>query len=1155
MRVPTLVCAIAAVPLVVGSASIGGPAAAGHPGGGPTLPAAPVAFELVGRYATDLPGNSAEIATVLGSRLYVTNASDVSLDIVDVSDPAAPALERRVDLSGYGGEVTSVAGSGRLVAVAVKADPAQAPGRVVVLTAAGDLVGAVVVGAGPDSVVWTTDGRRIVVANEGEPSSYGQPDSVDPEGSVSVIRVVPAASIPAERRLLLEDAIDFRDFDAGRRRNRELPAGVRIFGPGARVSQDLEPEYVAIDAHDPDIAWVTLQENNALAKLQLVTRRVLSIQALGTKDHSRPGHGIDASDDDDAIRIQPWPVRGLYQPDNVASFSVGGLSYLLTANEGDARAYVGFDEEERAADVADLAVLPDAGDDAKLGRLNVTTAPPATPTGQTTLYAFGTRSFSIWSARTGALVSDSGDLLEQVTARVLPDRFNSNNDANNFDNRSDNKGPEPEAATVGKLAGRTLAFVGLERVGGVVVADVSDPRAPRFLQYLLTRDFTGDDVGPDSGPESITFVHEGPGGAPLLAVSHEVTGTVALFRAVEPDGPTTLSLLHNNDGESSLLPAARSGLLVGGVAAYRGVLDREIAAARAAGHSVANVYAGDAFLAGATIQCSLEDPEGRIFDAVAQRQMRYDVHVFGNHEFDYTPDFLERFVRAFERDGTPVEPFVSSNLDFTGEPSWADLLDADGLLVGQVTDGRVVARSAILVDPVTTARVGIVGATTPELATISSPRDVALLSGDVPSTAVLVQAEVDRLAALGVEKIVVASHLQNVANDRALVALLRGVDAAVAGGGDELLANPTDLLLPGDGGSSNPIRGAYPLLENDADGRPVPIVTTNGNYLYAGRLDLAFDAAGTAAVVSASSGPKRVVVDRAGVDDPADAVEPDAGLVASVDEPVTDCLAVLAATPVATTEVVFDRGRPGVRARQSNAGNLVADAWLFAYDAYAGLAGLQPRDATTIALQNGGGIRDQGGSNFLPSSNLPGPISRLDLINMLPFDNTIVVVSNVTAAELKSILERAAASLPGQGGQFLQIGALQVSYDPSRTANVTLADGTITVPGDRVRSVTLADGTPIVVDGEVVPGAPDVQVVTNNFTAGGGDNFPQLAGNPDKTVLRKESGQAVAYEEAAREYLQGNPEFPLVGSLRNVPATDARYAPYPTGAEVRISLP
>jgi hypothetical protein len=155
------------------------------------------------------------------------------------------------------------------------------------------------------------------------------------------------------------------------------------------------------------------------------------------------------------------------------------------------------------------------------------------------------------------------------------------------------------------------------------------------------------------------------------------------------------------------------------------------------------------------------------------------------------------------------------------------------------------------------------------------------------------------------------------------------------------------------------------------------------------------------------------------------------------------------------------------------------DAWVFAYDAYAALAGLPPRNAATIAVQNGGGIRDQGGSNFLP----PGPISRLDLLNMLPFDNTIVVVSNVAAAELESILEHSAASLPAQGGQFLQVGGLRVDYDPARTATVTLPDGSITVPcGPR---------------------------------------------------------QAVGYEEAAREYLQGNPEFPLVGALRNVPALRA----------------
>jgi 2',3'-cyclic-nucleotide 2'-phosphodiesterase (5'-nucleotidase family) len=1110
---------------------------------------ATTAFALVGRYATGLSGTSAEIASLAGSVLAVSNADDVSVDIVDVADPSAPTLLRRVDLSAYGAAVTSVSAKRRLIAVAVAADPATDPGQVLVLNRRGQVVGQARVGALPDAVTFTPDGKRLVVANEGEPNSYGQPDSVDPEGSVSIVQVPGGlAGRPAGRpQPLPTRTATFRAFNDGGPRHDQLPDGVRIFGPGASVAQDLEPEYSAVSP-DSRTAFVTLQENNGMAIVDIPAARVRSIVALGTQDHGEVA--FDPSDRDAGINIATWPqVRGLLQPDQAAAFSVGGRTYVITANEGDARDYDGFSEEARAAAVADTSVIPAAADPAQLGRLTVTTATPARADRQRTLYSFGGRSMSIWTAD-GARVWDSGDLFEQLTARVLPGDFNSDNEENDsFDSRSDNKGPEPEAAAVATIDGRRLAFVGLERVGGVVVLDVTNPRRPSLVQYLVTREFGGDVVGPDSGPEGISVLPNGPGGQPLVAVSNEVSGTVALFQTAPADGATDLTVLHNNDGESVLRPFAAGGLTVGGVAAFKSVTDREIRDARDAGRSVVNVYAGDAFLAGATLTCSAPEADtGPVYDAIAQRRIAYDAHIFGNHEFDFTPDFLERFVREFETPTGLRQPFLSANLDFSAEPGWADLLDADGMIVGEVTDGRVVARSAVITDPTTTARIGIVGATTPELRTISSPRDVAITSSDIPSTATLVQAEIDRLADLGVTKVVVASHLQNIAFDRQLVNLLRGVDVAVAGGGDELLANPGDPLIPGDGGSSNPVVGPYPRLETDADGGTVPVVTTNGNYKYVGRLDVALDGGGTPTVQG--GGPRRVIV--AGPGAPADAVVPDPALVAEVQGPVEACLDQLARTPVAATEVVFDRSRAGVRARQSNAGNLVTDAWLDTYDRYADNVGLPPRggEERVLAIQNGGGIRDNAG-DFLPSDGEPGVISRLDVLNMLPFDNTMVVVQDVTPSELKEILQRAAASLPNQGGQFLQVAGFSVTYDPARTAQVVTSDGVITVPGERVREVVLDDGTVVVSGGALQDDAPNVAIVTNNFTAGGGDNYPTLAGKPN-TVLRTPAGLAVPYELALREYLA---TFPAgAGGLPSVPSSDERYSPFPTGTQQRITV-
>lgn len=486
----------------------------------PSLEAqATIALRPLGTYVSGLADpaqeiTSAETAALRGGLMYVTNATDVSLDIVLVAYPRCPVRLRRVDLRGYGASVTSVDVSRHnLIAVAVDAFRKTDPGTVVFLTPGGRVVRTVQVGAGPDMVVFTPDGRRLLVANEGEPDCYG-PGCTDPEGSVSVVDVVP------RRNRLDVHTIGFGGL--------AIPAGVRIFGPGASPAQDLEPEYIAV-SDDGRTAWVTLQENNAIARLDLDALSVTGIFPLGTKDHSLPGQGLDPSDRDSAVQIAAWAnVRGMYQPDAIASFQVGGRVYLVSANEGDARDYAGFAEEARARGVPALAGIPGVGDNARLGRLTVTTSPPSGDLGN--LYAFGARSFSIWDAASGGLVWDSGDQIEQVTAAAFPANFNCNNTSNGFDDRSDNKGPEPEGVAVGRVGGRTYAFVGLERIGGVVVYDVTVPAAPVFQQYFTTRDFAAATPGPDLGPEIVRFVEarQSPTGAPLLLIANEISGTVNL---------------------------------------------------------------------------------------------------------------------------------------------------------------------------------------------------------------------------------------------------------------------------------------------------------------------------------------------------------------------------------------------------------------------------------------------------------------------------------------------------------------------------------------------------------------------------------------------------------------------------------------------------
>lgn len=908
-------------------------------------------FTLLGSYNTGLAdiaseASAGETAALRDNRLYVTNALDVSLDIVDVSNPAAPALIKRVDLSAYGAGVTSVdVSSKNLIAVALIAPNKTDNGTVVFLDPQGRVKNTVKVGPLPDMLTFTHDGRKLLVANEGEPDCYGG-GCTDPEGSVSIVTVIPMKATPTVQTVGFNGVV--------------LPAGVRIFGPGANAARDLEPEYINV-SDDDTTAYVTLQENNAVAVIDIKQARVTEVRALGYKDfnaaptvsnyeignlpsigmtaagqplklggfsglffegrtrhgklkfvthtdrgpngepvganrpfllpdfsprivrleldpktgrveitqqislarsdgtpltglpntaiigdgntphndevpvdlfgnvlpldplggdfegivvaddgsfwladeyrpaiyhfdsrgrlihryiplgtHAAAGAavpapgtaglygvealpavlaqrrqnrgfeaiamqdgklyafvqsparnpaslsngtlnglknirvvefdpatlatrqflyvmdnpaavsggdsradkigdaaalrgggflvverdddarpedlgvtitkkiyafnltgatditgkdalydvgggvmksldqmsgaelalaavnvkpvskvlhldlagagyntvekveglalidattlavindndfgvagividnttgtytlapayqpepvvlgliktaaGLDASDRDNLINIRDWPVYGMYQPDAIAQFKVRGQHYLITANEGDARDYSGFAEEVRARDLRNsYPSLPALNDNAQLGRLTITNTPPGGDLSRP--YVFGTRSFSIWNAASGAQVWDSGTELETRTADAFPANFNSNNSGNDFDSRSDNKGPEPEGVAVGKIRGRTYAFIGLERTGGVAVYDVSNPTAPTFEQILLNRDFTATPVGPDSGPEVIRFIdaEDSPTRKPMVVVANEISGTVSLW--------------------------------------------------------------------------------------------------------------------------------------------------------------------------------------------------------------------------------------------------------------------------------------------------------------------------------------------------------------------------------------------------------------------------------------------------------------------------------------------------------------------------------------------------------------------------------------------------------------------------------------------------
>jgi DNA-binding beta-propeller fold protein YncE len=522
-----------------------------------------IALEQIGRYeGQDLfDEGGAEIVSYHAptGRLFVINATLGGVEVLDVSDPTDPSPVEGSPIDAVGAldgvsSANSVATSDDLVAVALEADVAQDPGQVGFYDPESlERLGTAPVGPLPDKVTVTPDGTRVLVANEGEPTDNY---AYDPRGSVSIVDVsdgVDAATV---------DTAGFERFDG--REDQLRRRGIRIFGPNASASQDFEPEYVTV-SDDSRTAWVSLQENNAVAEIDIRNARVRKLLPLGFKDFSLAGNELDASNEDGGVNVRNWPINGILQPDAIGAYSPNGRTYIVTANEGDSRDYGSYSEE---AEVADLRLDPEAFDvdqiegvdsvdelqqPENLGAKGVTTTLGDVDGDglYEEIYVFGGRSFSIFTTE-GERVFDSGSDFEEITAERFGDDFNNDNTENTGDSRSDNKGPEPEGLALGQVGDRHYAFVGLERVGGVMVYDITDPESATFVDYVNNRDFDFDVQGEiadgdapasaagDLGPEGLDFATaaESPTDDPLVFVGHEVSGTTAIFRVTtaEADG-------------------------------------------------------------------------------------------------------------------------------------------------------------------------------------------------------------------------------------------------------------------------------------------------------------------------------------------------------------------------------------------------------------------------------------------------------------------------------------------------------------------------------------------------------------------------------------------------------------------------------------------
>ena len=530
-------------------------------------------------------------------RILTVNALSGKIDVLDAADPSRLTKVGEVS-GGENTTINSVAVRHDGLAVAtVEPENKTDAGELIFFDAGADEPGAVLgrvgVGALPDMVTITPEGDYALVANEGEPA---EDYSVDPEGSVSVVKL--PASVKAATQADVRTA-DFRAFEGTL-----ADKGVHIYGQvGASTTeaQNLEPEYIAVAGGK---AYVTLQENNAVAVVDIASATVEDVWPLGYTD--RREVPMDISDKDGKINIRTAPVKGILQPDSIAAYEVDGTTYLVTANEGDARDWEAYSEEERIKKLGGKKLAPicegyagmtaseieEFQADENAGRLKITTAFGLNEEKNCyeDLYTYGGRSFSIFTAD-GKRVFDSGSEFEELTAKLLPEYFNTNHTENEFESRSDDKGPEPEGVALGEINGRTYAFIGFERLGGVMVYDITDPAKPAYTAYINNRDFSinmeeladeGDDavkaglekVG-DLGAEGLAFVpaKDSPNGENLLIVGNEVSGTTTVFQVdslieapAEPAQPGT-----NGEG-SSLSKGGVIAIALAAVALVMGAL-------------------------------------------------------------------------------------------------------------------------------------------------------------------------------------------------------------------------------------------------------------------------------------------------------------------------------------------------------------------------------------------------------------------------------------------------------------------------------------------------------------------------------------------------------------------------------------------------------
>ena len=456
----------------------------------------------------NLGGSGAAEITVFDpstKRLFaVNNGTENKIDVLDISNPASVTVIKSISMAPYGGYVNSVAVSNGKLAAAIESINKQAPGKIVVFnTSTYAEIKSIAVGSLPDMVTFSPDGNYIISANEGEPSG----DYLnDPEGSVSIIKVS-------------DYSVTTLNFSSFENQLASLTAqGFRVFGPGKNFVKDIEPEYVTV-SDDSKTAYVTLQENNAIAEIDIITSTIKKINPLGFKDYSVAANAIDASDKDNKVEFNTYAkVFGVYMPDAIAYFNYNGAPYLFTANEGDSREYAAYNEMKKVSAVTlDATNFPNGSSlktDPILGRLNITTTLGDIDSDGDfdALYSLGARSFSVWDATSGKQVFDSKNELDSKAKDLgIYD-----------DGRSDDKGVEPESVSLGRVGSKNIAIIGLERADAFAIYDITNPASPVFIKMYKTGD----------APEGVLFIpaSKSPINQSLIVISSENDGLVKIYK-------------------------------------------------------------------------------------------------------------------------------------------------------------------------------------------------------------------------------------------------------------------------------------------------------------------------------------------------------------------------------------------------------------------------------------------------------------------------------------------------------------------------------------------------------------------------------------------------------------------------------------------------